>query len=88
MAIPSPVPNTNISLQYAVLGLLAAMYGPVAGGLDVYKRQEFSCAITAASATVGPIFPPSIPMVIYAMLSGASIGKLFMGCLLYTSRCV
>ena len=53
VAIPSPVPNTNISLQYAVLGLLAAMYGPVAGGLigfighapvsdthlDVYKRQ-------------------------------------------------
>ncbi len=41
--------------------------------------MEFSCALTAASATVGPIFPPSIPMVIYAMLSGASIGKLFMG---------
>lgn len=40
---------------------------------------EFSSAITAASATVGPIFPPSIPMIIYAMLSGASIGKLFMG---------
>lgn len=40
---------------------------------------EFSCAITAASATVGPIFPPSIPMVIYAMLSGASVGKLFAG---------
>ena len=33
VAIPSVVPNTNISLQYAVLGLLAAMYGPVAGGL-------------------------------------------------------
>ena len=33
VAIPSPVPNTNISLQYAVLGLLAAMYGPVAGAL-------------------------------------------------------
>ena len=40
---------------------------------------EFSCAVTAASATVGPIFPPSIPMVIYAMLSGASVGKLFAG---------
>ena len=39
----------------------------------------FSCAITAATATIGPIFPPSIPMVIYAMLSGASVGKLFMG---------
>ena len=51
--------------------------------IDQMKKEgydaEFSCAITAASATVGPIFPPSIPMVIYAMLSGASIGKLFMG---------
>ena len=33
VAIPSPVPNTIISLQYAVRGLLAAMYGPVAGAL-------------------------------------------------------
>lgn len=46
-------------------------------------RQEgyddgFSCAITAASATIGPIFPPSIPMVIYAMLTNASVGALFM----------
>lgn len=39
----------------------------------------FSCAITAASATIGPIFPPSIPMVFYSMLSGASIGNLFLG---------
>ena len=40
---------------------------------------EFSCAITAASATIGPIFPPSIPLVIYAMLSSTSVGALFMG---------
>ena len=39
----------------------------------------FCCAVTAASATIGPIFPPSIPMVIYSMLSGASVGALFMG---------
>ena len=39
----------------------------------------FSCAITAASATIGPIFPPSIPLVIYAMLSGTSVGALFLG---------
>ncbi|TVQ40504.1 MAG: TRAP transporter large permease [Spirochaetaceae bacterium] len=39
----------------------------------------FSCAITAASATIGPVFPPSIPMIFYSMLSGASIGALFMG---------
>ena len=33
VAIPSGIPNTNITLQYAILGMLAAMYGPVAGGL-------------------------------------------------------
>lgn len=33
VAIPSPLPNTSVSLQYAILGLLAALYGPVAGML-------------------------------------------------------
>lgn len=33
VAIPSGIPNTNISLQYAILGLLAGVFGPVAGGL-------------------------------------------------------
>lgn len=51
--------------------------------IEVMKKQgyddPFSCAITAASATIGPIFPPSIPMVVYAMLTGASVGALFMG---------
>lgn len=32
-AIPSPVPNTNISIQYGVLALFAAVYGPIAGVL-------------------------------------------------------
>jgi len=41
--------------------------------------MPFSCAITASTSVIGPIFPPSIPFVIYAMLSGASVGKLFMG---------
>jgi len=39
----------------------------------------FSCAMSASSATLGPIFPPSIPLVIYAMLSSTSVGALFMG---------
>lgn len=41
--------------------------------------DAFSCAITATSATIGPIFPPSIPLVMYAMLSGTSVGALFLG---------
>ena len=38
--------------------------------------KEFSCAVTAASSTVGPIMPPSIPVVIYGVLASVSIGKL------------
>jgi tripartite ATP-independent transporter DctM subunit len=37
-----------------------------------------ACAITAAAATIAPVIPPSIPLVIYALLSGASIGALFL----------
>ncbi|HSF64911.1 MAG TPA: TRAP transporter large permease [Paracoccaceae bacterium] len=38
----------------------------------------YAAAITAASATIGPIIPPSIPMVMYALISGQSIGYLFL----------
>ena len=43
------------------------------------KTKPFSAAITAASSCIGPIIPPSIPMVVYSSLAGASIGKLFIG---------
>ena len=38
----------------------------------------FAVALTAAASCLGPIIPPSIPMVIYALISGASIGALFL----------
>ncbi|WP_438315523.1 TRAP transporter large permease [Candidatus Caldatribacterium sp. SIUC1] len=41
--------------------------------------DEFSCAITGASATVGPIIPPSVPLVVYGILASASIGRLLIG---------
>ena len=40
--------------------------------------KEFSVGVTAASATVGPIIPPSLPFVIYGMMAGVSIGQLFL----------
>ena len=40
--------------------------------------EGFSAAVTAASSTVGPIIPPSVPMIIAATLSGLSVGKLFL----------
>lgn len=41
--------------------------------------RPFAVAVSAASATIGPIIPPSIPMVLYALVSGASVGALFIG---------
>jgi len=50
---------------------------------EMLKKPEytrgFAGAVTVASATLGPIIPPSIPMVIYALVSGASVGALFLG---------
>lgn len=42
-----------------------------------YSRG-YAAAITAATATIGPIIPPSIPMVLYALVSNSSIGALFL----------
>jgi tripartite ATP-independent transporter DctM subunit len=46
---------------------------------DAGYEPAFSCSLTASSATLGPTFPPSIPLVIYAMLSSTSVGALFLG---------
>src|SRR5689334_8159980 len=40
---------------------------------------EFSVGVTAGSATLGPIIPPSLPFVIYGMMANVSIGALFLG---------
>jgi tripartite ATP-independent transporter DctM subunit len=41
-------------------------------------RPETAAAISAAAATIGPIIPPSLPMVIYGVAADASIGRLFL----------
>ncbi|MCX8517031.1 MAG: TRAP transporter large permease, partial [Rhodoferax sp.] len=50
---------------------------------QMLKKPEYSPgfagAVVVASATLGPIIPPSIPMLIYALVSGASVGALFLG---------
>lgn len=45
------------------------------GGFD----QKFAGAVVASSSTIGPVIPPSIPMVIYGALAEVSVGKLFLG---------
>jgi C4-dicarboxylate transporter, DctM subunit len=46
---------------------------------DNRYTPSFAAALTAASSVIGPIIPPSIPMVLYALISDASIGFLFLG---------
>jgi tripartite ATP-independent transporter DctM subunit len=41
--------------------------------------KEFAAAVTAASATIGPIIPPSVPLLFYGVVADASIGRLFLG---------
>jgi tripartite ATP-independent transporter DctM subunit len=55
--------------------------------IDMMRREGrypagYAAAITAASATIGPIIPPSIPMVMFALVADTSIGYLFLGGLL------
>lgn len=59
-----------------------------AGGLGMVEvramtaqgyRREFAAAVTVASSAIGPIIPPSIPMVIYGAMAEVSVGRLFLG---------
>jgi tripartite ATP-independent transporter DctM subunit len=50
--------------------------------IEIMRRggypHGFSAALTAASATIGPIIPPSIPLVVYASIANVSVGRLFL----------
>lgn len=65
--------------------------------IEAMKKEgyepSFAAATTASSAVIGPIFPPSIPLVIYAVIAGASVGDLFLagmvpGVLLAVALCI
>lgn len=49
---------------------------------DAGYDAETAAAVTAASATIGPIIPPSLPMVIFGVVAEVSIGGLFMGAII------
>lgn len=50
----------------------------IPGMKKVGYPSAFAAAVTAASSTVGPMIPPSVPMIIVGSLSGLSVGKLFL----------
>lgn len=66
----------------AILGsasAAAAMIGAILipEMVDRGYSKEFSCALTASAGSIGPIIPPSIPMIIYGVIANVSVVKLF-----------
>ncbi len=51
-------------------------------------RTSFACAVTGSSAILGPIFPPSIPLIIYGTVTGASVLQLLLGGILPALVCM
>lgn len=76
--------NALLSLIFAGMSGSAVADASGIGTIEIAAMKkdgyddEFSCAITAATATVGPVFPPSINLVVFAMISGASVGSLLL----------
>ena len=80
--------HINIVQSIIFAGMSGSAIADVAGtgriSIDMMTKSgrypvSYAAAITAASAVIGPIIPPSIPMVLYALVSDASIGYLFLG---------
>ena len=79
--------HSNVLVSMIFAGVSGAAQADTAGVGKILipnmKKQgydtETAVAVTAASSTIGVIIPPSIPMIIFAGLSNASIGALFLG---------
>lgn len=77
--------NIMASLIFAGMTGSALADASGLGKIEIVQMKKegydtpFACAITACTAVIGPIFPPSIPFVVYAMISDTSVGKLFLG---------
>ncbi len=76
--------NTVASLIFSGMSGAAVVDAAGLGQIELKAMKdegydtEFSVAVTAASATIGPIFPPSIPMVVFGLVAEVSVGRLFL----------
>lgn len=86
--IPGGLAHTNILTSVVFAGMSGSAAADAGGiGYLCYNAMErrgfdkpFSAAVTAASSCIGPIIPPSIPVIVYAMVvPAASVGKLLLG---------
>ena len=86
--IPGGIAHANVASSVVFSGMSGSAVADVAGPGRVMMQvmtknghytHGFAGAVTAASATIGPIIPPSIPIVLYAVISNSSVGALFLG---------
>lgn len=79
--------HVNIIASVIFSGMSGAAAADVAGLAPIELKamedagydKDFSCAVTASSSTIGPIIPPSVPMILYGVLASVSVSKLFVG---------
>lgn len=84
--LPGGLGHVNIIASFIFAGMSGTAIADASGlGMIEIKAMEdagydkdFSCAVTAASSSLGPIIPPSMPLVVYGTISGTSIGALFL----------
>ena len=85
--IPGGLGHANIVASIIFAGMSGSAAAD-AGGLGVIEMKAmrdngyddaFSAAVTSASSVIGPIFTPSIPLIIYGSVASVSVAKLFMG---------
>lgn len=85
--IPGGLAHVNVVNSMIFAGMSGSIIADAAGigaiEIEAMTKEgfdrSFSAAVTAASATIGPIIPPSIIMVVYGVTADVSIGRLFIG---------
>ncbi|WP_321364190.1 TRAP transporter large permease [uncultured Celeribacter sp.] len=85
--IPGGLGHVNVSSSLVFAGMSGSMLADVAGlGEIEYKSMtrkgydpDFTAGVTLASAAIGPILPPSLPIVLYGAAAGTSITGMFLG---------
>lgn len=83
--IPGGLGHVNVvaSIVFAGMSGSAAADAAGLGAIEIRAMREkgfdekFTIGITAASSTVGPIIPPSIPLIVFGVMAGVSVGNLF-----------
>ena len=84
--LPGGLGHVNILASFIFAGMSGTAVADAAGLGQIEIRameangydRDFSAAVTGASSTLGPMIPPSLVLVIYGMVSGESVGALFM----------